>query len=150
MRKDVKIWYTTFMYKYRPIQVHENGTISDDQHPSNAVGVFGDGALVAVYIHDPSRLDRIKNLTFFYVTMACALLLAVPVASQVSVGFAVGIVLLYLGLGGFLLWALVYPESKPAENAEMLKVAVHLTHGNTIDIVESNRRLLSKYPPDLD
>lgn len=138
------------MYTYRPIQVHENGTISDDGHPSNAVGVFADGSLVAVYVHDPTKAERTKNLAFFYITMAAALILALPMAAHASSGVALGIILMYLCLGGFMLWGLVYPENKPVPNAEMLKVAVHLTHGDTIDIVKSRSRLLKKYPPHYD
>lgn len=135
------------MYEYRPIQVHKNGAISDEA-PTNAIGVFDNSSLSAVYIHDPTRQDKLRAQIFFYVSMISGLALLLAFAPKLSALFAIPLVLIYLALGALLMWSVLIPDTTPTKDAELLKSAIKLTHGTDIAIIKSRTQLLRDYPTD--
>jgi len=134
------------MYTYRPIHVTAKGEILPGQPDTNALGVFEGETLRAVYIHDPTRTDRIKAHIYFYVFMAAALALLLGFVNKVDSWSALPLVLGYLGFSWLMMWALILPDTTVRPDAQLIKSALYLTHGKDIDIVVSRKRLLKEYP----
>lgn len=137
------------MYTYKPVHITSKGLITD-QGETNGLGVYQDTALVAIYVHDPKRSDRIKAHVLFYLAMGASLALLLLGVNTFEAWAAIPMVLLYLGVSWLLMWGLLIPETSPNPDAQFLKSAVYLTHGPTLDIVGSRKRLLKEYPVDTD
>lgn len=132
---------------YKPVHVTSKGLVTDIGE-TNALGVYQDDALVAIYIHDPAKPERVKSHVLFYLSMAASLALLLLYTNQHPGWQALIAVLVYLGVSWILMWGLLLSNADPVPNAALLKSALYLTHGPTLDIVGSRKRLLKEYPVD--
>jgi hypothetical protein len=135
------------MYTYRPVQASPSGEVSTQKTPHNAIGVYDDTRMVALYLHIPSFAQRLRTFVVFAALFAlCTCLMLWSMVSVTGV-LAFAPIIIYTGVVGLVFWSITMPQVTAIEDADNILTAVTETHSPGLDIITSNGVLLSKYPP---
>lgn len=130
------------MYTYRPIHITPSGL---GQEEPNALGVFLDDRLVAVYARNPSSVERRKEVIFAFTVLILGFVFLLGLSLSTGAAYLVLVYVAgYLGFAYMIFTTLVYDPRDDEHDLDELTKQFALANPD-IDMVQSYEGL-AKYP----